>query len=141
MVGRSSFPPADYLLYTSFSLLPSPLPFSPYLLPLPPLSLPRPLHSFLPLLPSTLSSSPLPLSSLHSSFFPSSLYPPLFLPLSSFLPSLLSENAGDSSSEDEARQEMVNISLYSGGPDITHTFPATEISDSREYHRSVGVWA
>ena len=47
----------------------------------------------------------------------------------------VAENPSASSSEDEVGQEMVNISLYCGGPDITHTFPATEQKDNREYHR------
>ena len=48
--------------------------------------------------------------------------------------SMVTENLSASSSEDES-QEMVNISLYSGGQGIAHAFPATEILDGREYSR------
>ena len=35
--------------------------------------------------------------------------------------------------------EMVNISLFSKGSEIVHTFPATELKDGREYNRFVDV--
>ena len=44
------------------------------------------------------------------------------------------ENRGVSSSEDEG-QEMVNISLYSTSPEIMHSFAATEIKDTAQFHR------
>ena len=58
------------------------------------------------------------------------------MPLPQFLipVSMVTENLSASSSEDES-QEMVNISLYSGGQGIAHAFPATEILDGREYSR------
>ena len=48
------------------------------------------------------------------------------------------ENRGVSSSEDES-QEMVNISLYSTSPEIMHSFAATEIKDTAQFHRYVHV--
>ena len=48
--------------------------------------------------------------------------------------SMVTENLSASSSEEKS-QEMVNISLYSGGQGISHAFPATEILDGREYPR------
>ena len=49
-----------------------------------------------------------------------------------------SENPRVSSSEEEAGQQMVNISLFSTGPDVLYSFPATEMRDHQEiYPRSV----
>lgn len=43
--------------------------------------------------------------------------------------SLFLENPSVSSSEEEAGQQMVNISLFCTGPDVLYTFPATEMKE------------
>ena len=155
----SIFPP---FLSLSLSSLPS-HPFCSFCQSTPsllsPFSPPSFLHFILPLSPPFLSlllsslpsypSSSASFVHLHLPFIPPSLqlHCPLslclpFAPPPSTYPSFSPpyphpENPNASGSDDEARQEMVNISMYSGGPGITHTFPATEIYESREYQRSV----
>ena len=46
----------------------------------------------------------------------------------------LVENPRVSSSEEEAGQQMVNISLFSTGPDVLYSFPATEIKDHQDMY-------
>ena len=44
------------------------------------------------------------------------------------------ENPRVSSSEEEAGQQMVNISLFSTGPDALYSFPATEMRDHQDLY-------
>lgn len=37
---------------------------------------------------------------------------------------------GDLSSDDDAANPLVNISLYSTSPDIVHSFPCTEVTEN-----------
>jgi hypothetical protein len=46
------------------------------------------------------------------------------------------ENPRVSSSEEEAGQQMVNISLFSTGPDALYSFPATEMRDHQDLYPS-----
>ena len=47
---------------------------------------------------------------------------------------LHTENPRVSSSEEEAGQQMVNISLFSTGPDVLYSFPATEMRDYQDLY-------
>lgn len=47
---------------------------------------------------------------------------------------LRTENPRVSSSEEEAGHQMVNISLFSTGPEVLHSFPATEMRDHQDLY-------
>ena len=46
----------------------------------------------------------------------------------------LTENPNASSSEDEAGQQMLNISLFTTSPDVVYSFPAAEIREQRDLY-------
>lgn len=59
--------------------------------------------------------------------------------LSPYTFGLHTDNPQVSSSEEEAGHQMVNISLFSTGPEVLHSFPATEMRDHQDlYSRYCG---